>query len=160
MSNKVPFISGSVHGLRLKRRLAVEGLYESMDESCELVLGVRAFLPHRHFNPGNFHNPTPAKVYDVIGTQLKYRTSHLIVVGEVLDGSEGALVALAAEGEIPMLFLLPGKAEVSPYIEGLVIRFAVEACFVNYSSYPDAIDKLEGWLVYSHVADRPFLVTR
>ena len=80
MSQKTGYVCGPLTELADGEKTRVKSFYERIGDACEEVTGLRAFVPHEHFDPIKHARFTPEQVDKTERNQVCGRTSILIVV--------------------------------------------------------------------------------
>ena len=115
---KTPYLCSSLTELSLNLQDEVKEFLSAIGDGCKAVLGVRAFVPHEHYDPVKYPHFKDTDVFDAESTQISERTSLVVVVYLEPSWGGGAEIALAGECKIPVLFLCPTGKKISRYVSG------------------------------------------
>jgi len=115
---KRPYICGPLSELSTEDGKQARALYELLAEVCSEVLGVRAFVPHEHFDPIKHANFTPADVDAAERKQVCELTNLLIVVAVAPSWGGGIEVEMANRSNVPVVILRPQDKRVSRLLLG------------------------------------------
>ncbi|HRH23899.1 MAG TPA: hypothetical protein PK295_04720, partial [Candidatus Magasanikbacteria bacterium] len=99
---KVPYICGPLTELDPKDHARIKILYSQLGDVCERVLGVRAFVPHEHYDPIIHASYTPQQIDAAERTQVCENTSLLVVVAEAPSWGGGIEVEMAWRSNVPV----------------------------------------------------------
>ncbi len=99
--NKVPYICGALTNLEVEMQEEVKALYSSLGDVCHAVLGMRAFVPHEHYDPILHSQFTPADVDEAERAQVCQKTNLLVVVGIAPSWGGGIEVEMAHVHGVP-----------------------------------------------------------
>lgn len=111
---QVPYVCGPLTDLMPEHRERVLPFYEKIGDLCEEILGVRAFVPHEHFDPVTNPNATPDEVYATESVQVSQLTSLLIVVAEGPSWGGGMEVQMCNEWGTPIILMYPDRSLKKP----------------------------------------------
>lgn len=94
--------------------------YERIADVCHSALGVRAFVPHEHYDPIKHANFSPGEVYAAERRQIKENTGVLIVVASFGPSWGGGIeVDMADEAGIPEVILCQEGKNISRLLRGV-----------------------------------------
>jgi len=113
------YICGPLTELEEHTRETAKRFYEHLADTCERVLGIRAFVPHEHYDPIAHAGFTPPEVYEAEESQVREKSSLLIVVtifGPSWGG--GIEVQIANQHSIPVIVLSLTDQKVSRLLRG------------------------------------------
>lgn len=117
-TEKMAYICGPLTDLPEEMREPTKRLYEAIADVCEGVFGVRAFVPHEHFDPILHANYEPHEVDAAERKQICEKTSHLIVVPLIGSWGGGIEVEMARESGVPVILVYPLGKKVSRLLRG------------------------------------------
>ena len=141
MSNR-PYICGPLTELTPQIREAVKEFYTRLADLCERILGVRAFVPHEHYDPITHAHFTPQDVDQAERHLVCKETSLLIVVAIEPTWGGGIEVEMAHRSDVPVIIVQPSYKTVSRLLRGNpAVRHIIE-----YSDFHDAECQLEARL--------------
>jgi hypothetical protein len=109
MADKSAYICGPLTELPEETRQPVKSLYSALAQVCLDVTGVRAFVPHEHFDPIAQANFTPVEVDAAERRQVCESTNLLVVVALEPTWGGGIEVEMANRNGIPVVILKPQK---------------------------------------------------
>ena len=102
---KTAYVCGPLTELPLETQALVKKFYEEIADVCFEVLGIRAFVPHEHFDPIKHAKATPHDVDKAERMQVCKKTSVLIVVAVAPSWGGGIEVEMANCNEVPVVLL-------------------------------------------------------
>lgn len=115
---KAPYICGPLTWLPTEQQEAVKQFYVKLGDVCEFAIGVRAFVPHEHYDPINMPHFTPTEVDAAERRIVCYETSVLIVVAIAPSWGGGIEVEMANRHNVPAILLYG----LDQYAAGLIPR--------------------------------------
>ena len=116
-------------GLKPKMRMTqqwVKAFYAVLGDVCEQELGVRAFVPHEHFDPIKHKGYTPQQVDQNERRQVCEMTSVLVCVGFNPTWGGGIEVEMASHSHVPAIILQPPKSLSRLFIGNPAIKRVVQ----------------------------------
>jgi len=146
MISKAPYICGALTELPVEEKEPVKAFYSQLADICQDVLGRRAFVPHECYDPAKFAEVEDVVVYDAESSQVKNRTSLLVVVYIYPSWGGGGEIELAGDFGVPVLFLCPAGKRISRYPSGSTKRKNVFQGVIVYENPNDALLKFRKWL--------------
>ena len=102
-NGKAPYICGPLTELPSAEQAKLKAAYSEMGDVCGEVLGVRAFVPHEHYDPVAHPNATPQEVDLAERAQVCKHTSMLIVVAHFPSWGGGIEVEMAHRSHVVAL---------------------------------------------------------
>lgn len=102
---KCPYVCGPLTELPSWQQESVKSFYTDIADVCQNVLGVRAFVPHEHFDPALHANFSPQEVDESERRQVCELTSCLIVVAIAPSWGGGIEVEMAYRSGVPIIIL-------------------------------------------------------
>jgi hypothetical protein len=133
-----PYICGALTDLPEDMKLPVKRLYEQLADVCELALGLRAFVPHEHYDPIEHGDFTPTQVDEAERHQLRTMTSLLVVVAVIPTWGGGIEVEMANRYGVPVIILKPKEKRISRLLLGNAAIKAVHE-FRDYQEAPEVL---------------------
>lgn len=132
---KSVYVCGPLTELGPGIQASVKRFYERIADVCQRVTGIRAFVPHEHYDPKRHAHFTPAQVDEAERRQVCEKTSCLIVVATSPSWGGGIEVEMAYRSGVPIILLCegtklnqgkisrllrgnPGVANIIPYVTG------------------------------------------
>lgn len=112
------YICGPLTELDPQTREKTKRLYENLASLCLDALGVRAFVPHEHYDPIKHASFTPQEVDTAERTQVCEKTSILIVVAILPSWGGGIEVEMAYRSNVPIILLIPKNKKTSRLLRG------------------------------------------
>ena len=139
MPQKRAYICGPLTELGARQE-AAKRFYERLADACYEILGVRAFVPHEHYDPVKHAHYTPSQVDEAERKQVREETSLLVVVALAPSWGGGVEVEMANTFGVPAILLCEqerlDRREVSRLLQG-------NPAFVDRIAYHDEEDALE-----------------
>ncbi len=136
---KVAYVCGPLTELSTELAREVKIFYERIGGVCKKITGVRAFIPHEHFDPLKHPNFTPQQVDEAERDQVCNKTSVLIVVPIAPSWGGGIEVEMANQSNIPVIIICEKGRKISRLLKG---NPAVKT-IVEYHTQDEAILKLK-----------------
>jgi len=117
-NGKVPYVCGPLTELPVEGQRAVKELYCKIADVCQSSLGVRAFVPHEHYDPVANADFTPWQVDEAERRQVCERTSVLIVIALAPSWGGGIEVEMANRSGVAAVVYHPAEKKVSRLLRG------------------------------------------
>jgi len=136
-----PYICGPLTELSPGEQVEAKKFYELIADTCQDVLGVRAFIPHEHYDPQKHANYTPAQVDKAEREQVCMNTSLLIVVAIAPSWGGGIEVEMAYRSHVPIIIICEREKLEQRKISRLLRGNPGVINIIQYDSKEDAIDK-------------------
>mgnify|MGYP001581059469 FL=1 len=136
---KVAYVCGPLTELSTELAQEVKSFYERIGDVCQTITGVRAFVPHEHFDPLKHSDFTPQQVDEAERNQVCNNTSVLIVVTIAPSWGGGIEVEMANQSNVPVIIICEKGRKVSRLLKG---NPAVKK-IIEYSTQDEAILKLK-----------------
>ncbi len=143
MNTKIPYVCGPLTELAPDEQERVKRFYQKVGDVCKEVLGVRAFVPHEHYDPIKNANFTPQEVYRAEQHQVCDLTSLLIVVAIEPTWGGGMEVEMANQHNIPVILLCEKQKLEERRISRLLRGSPAVKEIISYSTEEEALRKLE-----------------
>lgn len=115
---KHPYICGPLTELDPKIQTEIKTMYSRLADVCQETTGLRAFVPHEHFDPIAHPTYTPEDVYLREKNQICHETSLLIVVALEPTWGGGMEVGWCDDRDIPIVILKPAYKQISRLLLG------------------------------------------
>lgn len=106
---KPAYVCGPLTELPQKRQVRVKALYSKIGDLLEELTGVRAFVPHEHYDPVAHAHFIPRDIDAAERKQVCKGTSLLIVVAIVPSWGGGIEVEMANRSGVPVIVLCDRK---------------------------------------------------
>lgn len=103
--NKRPYICGPLTELPLHEQDVVKRIYSELADVCERAIGVRAFVPHEHYDPIKHAHFLPYQVDAAERRQVCEYTSVLIVFTFAPSWGGGIEVEMAHRSGVPIFLI-------------------------------------------------------
>ena len=146
MNGKPAYICGPLTELPAEEQVGVKAFYAAIADLFQAETGVRAFVPHEHYDPVKHANFTPQEVDIVERQQVCEGTSLLVVVAIEPSWGGGIEVEMANRSNVPALILCDqGKLEARK-ISRLLRGNPAVVQILAYESHADALEKLRAEL--------------
>ena len=141
MTEKRAYICGPLTELELGLADEIKLLYSRLADVCKQALGIRAFVPHEHYDPIKHAHFTPKDVYQNEKRQVTEQTNLLVVVAVCPTWGGGMEVGWCDDCNIPIVLLKP-KKNVSRLLRGCPgIKATIE-----FDSAEEAVEKFRSAL--------------
>lgn len=143
---KVPYICGALTKFPSEiDPQEVKNLYSRFGDVFQRLIGVRAFVPHEHYDPIKFPHFEDTEITDAELGQIIHRTSILVVVNVAPTTGGGIEIAFAAMHKVPVVFFSP-KEKISRIVTGTPKKFGVFQGIKYFSNFDEAILVLRDWI--------------
>ena len=140
------YICGPLTELPAEVQVAVKKFYKEIADMCKDMLGVRAFVPHEHYDPVVNANFTPKQVNEAERKQICEKTSVLIVVAIAPSWGGGIEVEMAHQSKVPIIILCEREKLKQRKISRLLLGNPGVVKVIPYSSQKQALDSLGKFL--------------
>ncbi len=144
---KSAYICGPLTELPIEDQARVKAFYAAIADVIEEVIGVRAFVPHEHFDPIRHANFTPADVDIAERNQVRKKTTFLVVVAIEPTWGGGIEVEMAYRSDVPVLLLCPRVKLEARRISRLLRGNPAVVHAIAYDDDADALGQLRGKLM-------------
>ena len=138
-NTKTAYICGPLTELPTSKQLSVKSFYEHIAKAYKEVMGIEAFVPHKHYDPIKYPIFLPQEVDKAERFQLKNNTSLLIVVAIYPSWGGGIEVEIANNNDIPVVIIQPTNKKISRLLRG---NPAVKE-IISYNNEEEAINALK-----------------
>lgn len=142
-SEKPVYICGPLTELAPGRQEHAKHLYQSMADIFEKRTGIRAFVPHEHYDPVKNANFTPAEIDAAERKQVCEGSSALAVVAIEPSWGGGIEVEMANRTGIPVFIFCEREKLEQRKISRLLRGNPAVAEIIAYDSEEDALGKLD-----------------
>lgn len=146
MNSKIPYVCGPLTELAPDEQKSVKLFYQRIADLCEKVIGVRAFVPHEHYDPIKHASFTPQDVDKAERHQVCDLTSLLIVVAIAPSWGGGIEVEMANQNDVPVIILCEQQKLDERKISRLLRGNPAVKEILTYTSEEEALQKLESSL--------------
>jgi hypothetical protein len=146
MIAKIPYICGPLTELSPKEQKSVKLFYQHIADICEKTIGVRAFVPHEHYDPIKHAAFTPQDVDKQERHQVCNLTSLLIVVAIAPSWGGGIEVEMANENKVPVIILCEKDKLENRKVSRLLRGNPAVKDIIAYIKEGDALEKLQSKL--------------
>lgn len=143
---KTVYVAGPLTELSPEKIESVKKFYTRLAELCEEVMGVRAFVPHEHYDPVLHKNFTPAQVDKAERDQVCNKTSLLLVCAIAPSWGGGIEVEMANTKGIPVIILCESEKLEQRKISRLLRGNPAVREIIAYSTETDVVKKLKSIL--------------
>lgn len=118
MPQKTAYVCGPLTELSPEVAQNAKIFYERIADVCQGIMGVRAFVPHEHYDPIKHAHFTPEQVDRAERDQIFQRTSLLIVVPIAPSWGGGIEVEMANWRNISAIILVEKGKKISRLLKG------------------------------------------
>ena len=101
------YICGPLTELPISQQVAVKGFYSRIADAIGRSFGIRAFVPHEHFDPIKHADFLDREVDKAERDQVCNKTSVLVVVAIAPSWGGGIEVEMANHSEVPVILIFP-----------------------------------------------------
>ncbi len=137
--NKRPYVCGPLTELPVESQKLVKDFYSRIADACEEIMGIRAFVPHEHYDPVKYPHFTPAEIDRAEREQVCEKTSLLIVVAIAPSWGGGIEVEMAYRSSVPVLILCEQGRKISRLLRGNPAVVGI----IYYNSLDDSLNRLK-----------------
>lgn len=154
---KRAYICGPLTDLPPDIQESTKSFYSLLGDVCERILGVRAFVPHEHYDPVKNKEAHRTVVYNAEHEIVTKETSVLIVYAVMPSWGGGIEVGWSNEHHVPIIVFHPSDMKV---VSRLLTGGRMVVDILPVDSEADTVQKLESALhKYRHIicpnSDRP-----
>jgi hypothetical protein len=142
MNQKTVYICGPLTELPRAEQAKVKSFYGAIADVVENVMGMRAFVPHEHYDPILHAGYTPQEIDAAERAQVCKRTSLLLVVTIQPSWGGGIEVEMARQSGVPVVLLCERSKLEACKISRLLRGNAAIEQIIPYGSEEDALEKL------------------
>ena len=146
MNGKPAYICGPLTELSGEEQVRARALYTAIADLFKTITGVRAFVPHEHYDPVKHANYTSQEVDVAERDQVCNNTSLLVVVAVAPSWGGGIEVEMARESGVPAIIVCEREKLEARKISRLLRGNPAVIQVIAYDSLSDAIEKLSGEL--------------
>ncbi len=137
-----PYICGPLTELSEEEQELVKALYVKIANLFKEMIGVRAWVPHEHFDPDKHPNFTPRQVDEAERNIVCNKTSLLVVVAVAPSWGGGIEVEMAHQNNVRAVILHQKDKKISRLLRGNPTVKKI----IEFDDYDDAITKLREWI--------------
>jgi len=142
LTEKPVYVCGPLTELPPGKQETTKRFYERIADLCKEVTGVRAFVPHEHYDPVKHASYTPPQVDAAERRQVCEHTSCLIVVPVAPSWGGGIEVEMAYRSGIPVILLCESEKIEQRKISRLLRGNPSVAAEIPYTTEKEALEKL------------------
>ena len=152
---KRPYVCGPLTELSVEEASRVKAFYACIADVTEQVLGVRAFVPHEHYDPIKHKDFTPAQIDQAERHQVCDLTSLLIAVPLAPSWGSGIEVEMANQNGVPVVLLCEKKKMAERRVSRLLRGNPAIDQIIEYEGFQDALEEL---IVYLELVRKELLI--
>jgi len=145
-SRKSAYVCGPLTELSKNTQERVKQFYSDIGDVCEQTLGVRAFVPHEHYDPIANKDFTPQDIDIAERYQVCENTSILIVAAIAPSWGGGIEVEMANQNKVPVILLCQKKKLAARKISRLLRGNPAVKATIEYTYFKDALAQLRLYL--------------
>jgi len=142
-NKKTVYVCGALTEVPAEQKEEVKKFYEKIADLCEKTTGIRAFVPHEHYDPVLHANWTPAQVDESERRQVCELSSCLIAVALFPSWGSGIEVEMANAKNIPIILLCPKEKLEKRLISRLLRGNPAIKSIIIYENGDSAMQQLE-----------------
>lgn len=142
-NRKTPYICGPLTELSSGEQESVKLFFQQIADACEKATGVRAFVPHEHYDPIKHAKYTPQDVDKAERHQVCDLTSLLIVVAIAPSWGGGIEVEMANQNAVPVIILCEKEKLENRKISRLLRGNPAVIDILTYTTEAEALKKLQ-----------------
>lgn len=140
---KCPYVCGALTELPKRRQEELKNFYSKIADVCGEVLGVRAFVPHEHYDPIKNASYTPEDVDRAERRQVCELTNLLIVATIAPSWGGGIEVEMAHRNNVPIILLCQKRKFEQRKISRLLRGSPAVRGIILYRTKEEALRELE-----------------
>ncbi|MDO8601065.1 MAG: hypothetical protein Q7R46_00105 [bacterium] len=142
IKEKSAYICGPLTELSPGEQGTVKRFYEQLADVCERVTGIRAFVPHEHYDPIKNADYTPQQVDEGERKQVCDNTFLILVVALAPSWGGGIEVEMANRSGVPVMVLCEQEKLEQRKISRLLRGNPAVVKVIAYKDEQDAFKKL------------------
>lgn len=142
-NKKSVYICGPLTELLPEEQQRVKSFYVKLADVCEEVTGIRAFVPHEHYDPVKNADFTPRQVDEAERKQVCEKSLLVVAVPVAPSWGSGIEVEMANTKGIPVIVLCEEKRLEQRKISRLLRGNPAVSSIIIYTSEDEAIEKLQ-----------------
>ena len=142
-NKKSVYICGPLTELSPQEQQEVKSFYAKLADVCKDVTGIRAFVPHEHYDPVQHAYYTPAQVDAAERKQVSEQTSLLLVVTTAPSWGGGIEVEIANTSSIPVIILCERMKLEQRRISRLLRGNPAVVSIIPYDTEEEVFEKLQ-----------------
>ena len=149
---KSVYVCGPLTGLGEEEGGRLRSLYVVFADLCEELLGVRAFVPHEHYDPIANPDATPKEIDLAERQQVTERSWCLVTVADEASWGGGIEVEMANNAGIPVILMSRVGVKVSRLLRGNPSIFG----WIVYTDEKNALQLLDAelWRVKNDISSK------
>jgi len=136
------YICGPLTELDQEKKELTRRFYERLADICKNITGVRAFVPHEHYDPIMHSQFTPLQVDEAERRQVCERTSLLLVVAIAPSWGGGIEVEMANKTGIPVVIMCEQEKLEQKKVSKLLCGNPAVIKIIPYQDQQDALKSL------------------
>ena len=140
---KSVYVCGPLTELPAEQQERVKRFYERIADLCEEVLGVRAFVPHEHYDPVKHADYEPPQVDQAERRQVCECTSCLVVVTVAPSWGGGIEVEMANQSEVPVILVCERKKLEERKVSRLLRGNPAVMAIIQHETEQEALSQLK-----------------
>ncbi|MBI1866182.1 MAG: hypothetical protein HY005_00355 [Candidatus Staskawiczbacteria bacterium] len=115
---KTAYVCGPLTELSPETAQEAKSFYERIGDVCQEITGIRAFVPHEHYDPLKHPDFTPQQVDEAERDQVCNKTSVLIVAPIAPSWGGGIEVEMARQSGVPVVIICEKGRKISRLLKG------------------------------------------
>lgn len=139
---KSAYVCGPLTELSTRKQRRAKRFYVQVADLCQQVTGVRAFVPHEHYDPVKHAHFEPSQVDQAERHQIRYHTTHLIVVALEPTWGGGIEVEMANRYGVPAIILVESAKLEARKISRLLRGNPAVQAIIAYDTEDNALTTL------------------
>lgn len=142
-NQKSVYVCGPLTELSDEQKIQVKKFYESIADLCEKTLGVRAFVPHEHYDPIKHKDYTPQDVDGNERRQVCELSSAVIVYTIAPSWGGGIEVEMANKSNVPVILLCDKEKLENRLVSRLLLGNPAVKAVISYDNEVQALESLD-----------------
>ncbi|MBI4101337.1 MAG: hypothetical protein HY443_00025 [Candidatus Nealsonbacteria bacterium] len=143
---KSVYVCGPLTELSAEEQARAKAFYVQLADVCQETTGVRAFVPHEHYDPVLHANFTPSQVDEAERRQVCEGSSLLLVVALAPSWGGGIEVEMANRSGVPVIVLCEQEKLDQRRISRLLRGNPAVRKIISYRDPAEALEKLRSEL--------------
>ena len=142
-NQKTVYVCGALTEVPAEQKEEVKKFYEKIADLCEKTTGIRAFVPHEHYDPIVHANWTPAQVDESERRQVCDLSSCIVAVTLFPSWGSGIEVEMACKSSVPVILLCQKEKLEKRLVSRLLRGNPAVKAIINYEDEDSAMQQLE-----------------